>query len=104
MKNFDHIRPSQLMKWEATSLTRVDVPAEAGTKAGAFVTYPLRNKKYIALTDEVNGKVSIQPHNCVIDLTEIKSADIDAARTNLETMRTEDDAHGIVYIGAPKSA
>lgn len=104
MKKFDHIRPSQLVKWEATPLTRVDVSAEIGTKAGTFVSYPLRGKKYIALTDEVNGKVSIQPHNCVIDLTEIPSAAIDAARTNLETMRSEDDAHGIVYIGTPKSA
>lgn len=104
MKKFDHIRPSQLLKWEATSLTRVDVPAEAGTKAGTFVIYPLRGKKYLALTDEINGKVSIQPHNCVMDLTEIQAASIDAARTNLETMRTEDDVHGIVYIGTPKSA
>lgn len=36
---------SDFLKYEATPLTRVAVAADAGTKAGSFVTYPLRNKK-----------------------------------------------------------
>ena len=57
------------IKYEATQLTRVAVGAAKGTKAGAFVDYPLREgKKLLALTDEQDGKVVVQPHNCIVNL------------------------------------
>lgn len=58
---------SDFLKYEATPQTRVAVAADAGTKAGKFVEYPLRGKKLLALTDEADGKVIIQPFNCIID-------------------------------------
>lgn len=96
------------LKWEATPLTRVAVPAASGTKAGEFVVFPLRGDKYIALTDEENGKVIIQPHNCVIDLSLISAAAINDAYDGTEEspvsagdLSTRMDVYGIVFIGSP---
>ncbi|MCP1659337.1 oxaloacetate decarboxylase alpha chain [Neisseria perflava] len=94
---------SDILQWEATPLTRVIVTASEGLKAGEFVEYGLRSKKYVALTDENNGTVIIQPHNCIINLNVLSSAAITAARTDLNTMQTEDDAYGIVYKGTPQA-
>lgn len=99
-----------LLKWEATYQTRVAVPAPAGTKAGALVDYPLRAKKLVALTNEDNGAVVVQPHNCIIDLSTIRAADISTALggttqtpKTAEDLAKEGDGFGIVYIGTPIS-
>lgn len=77
--------------------------ADAGTKAGKFVEYPLRGKKLLALTDEADGKVIVQPLNCIIDLSKVADADIKTATTNktLDALKKEGDAYGIVYQGTP---
>ena len=93
------------IKYEATPLTRVAVTASKGTKAGTFVDYPLREgKKLLALTSERNGKVIVQPHNCVIDLSLVKTADVNAAAStggNLDGLQKDGDPYGIVYQGTP---
>lgn len=67
----------------------------------------------IALTDEVNGEVVVQPWNCVIDLTAVNKADITAAKIKpkgggadvaltVVELKSMGDPYGIAYIGAPK--
>lgn len=94
---------SDFLKYEATPQTRVAVAATVGTKAGKFVEYPLRGKKLVALTDEADGKVIVQPLNCVIDLSKVADADVKAATAEktLDALKKEGDAYGIVYQGAP---
>lgn len=99
---------SDYLKWEATHLTRVAVAADAGTKAGTFVNYPARSgKKLLALTDEQDGKVLVQPHNCIIDLSLVSDAAVKAAASsggNLAGLQADGDPYGIVYIGSPVAA
>lgn len=95
---------ADFLKWEATPLTRVTVSAAKGTKAGALVDFPLRSKKLVALTDEQDGVVVVQPHNCVIALDLVKEADITAAELTVDTLKTDGDAYGIVYRGEPVKA
>lgn len=88
---------SDFLKYEATPLTRVAVPAAKGTKIGTFVDYPARTgKQLIALSDEAGGEVTVQPHNCVIDLT--------FATGVPETAAADGDAFGIVYQNVPATA
>lgn len=93
------------LKWEATRLSRVAVPAAPGTKAGTFVDYPLRGKKLLALTDEADGKVLVQPHNCIIDVSLLEAAAVNAAASegSFESLQKDGDAYGIVYAGTPKA-
>lgn len=88
-----------IVHWEATSMTRESVPATTGLKAGQLVDYPLRNQKLVALTDEYDGKVQVQPHNCVIYLDHTPTSEID----NLDTFKKQGDTYGIVYRGTPQS-
>ena len=94
---------SDFLKYEATPQTRVAVAADAGTKSGRFVEYPRRGKKLVALTDETDGKVVVQPLNCIIDLSKVADADIKTATTGktLDELKKEGDAYGIVYQGKP---
>lgn len=96
------------LKWEATPLTRIAVPAAAGTKVGALVEYPLRGKHLVALTNESDGLVVVQPHNCVIDLTLVSAADINTALggtaeapKTAADLAAEGDVYGIVYQASP---
>ncbi|SNU78690.1 oxaloacetate decarboxylase alpha chain [Neisseria zoodegmatis] len=93
------------LKWEATPLTREAVTASKGTKIGTFVDYPLRTgKKLLALTDEQDGKVLVQPHNCIIDLSLVAATAVNAAAStggNLDGLKKDGDPYGIVYQGAP---
>ena len=93
------------LKWEATPLTRAKVAAAKGTKAGTFVDYaPRAGKKLLALTDEQDGIVIVQPHNCIIDLTLIAAAAVKAAASaggNLDGLKADGDPYGIVYTGTP---
>ena len=46
----------------------------------------------------------MQPHNCVIDLSLVKEADVNAAAStggNLEGLQKDGDPYGIVYQGTP---
>lgn len=68
-----------ILKWEATPLTRIKVTAPKGTKAGQlFVLDPseqgtavkgvfLECPIEVALTDEEDGQVVIQPLNAVLN-------------------------------------
>ena len=90
----------EILHYEATSITRETVSADTGIKAGQLVDYPLRGQKLVALTDEADGKVQVQPHNCVIYLNFTPAAEIE----DLDAFKKAGDAHGIVYRGTPKTA
>lgn len=100
-----------ILKSEADPNNRISIPAPAGTKTGQPVKYAARNEYLLALTDEVNGEVLVQPHNCVMNLAPIMQADIDAVFTDelgevpLTTadLITQGDTHGIKYIGTPRA-
>lgn len=94
------------LKWEATPLTRTAVAAAPGTRAGTFVDYPARSgKKLLALTDEADGKVLVQPHNCIIDLSQVAEAAVNGASAGktLAALKADGDPYGIVYTGTPVS-
>ena len=102
---------SDILKYEATHLTRITIPAPVGTKAGAVVPHVARgsNNFLIALTDEEDGKVVVQPHNCIIDLSFTSAAQLNAALGGTEedpftkqTLVENGDIYGIVFIGDPK--
>lgn len=100
------VKSSSFIKWEATPLTRVAVAATAGTKAGAFVDYAPRGKKLLALTDEQDGVVLVQPHNCIIDLSLVAESAVNAAASeggNLAGLQKDGDPYGIVYQGTPQA-
>lgn len=98
-----------ILKWEASHMTRVAVAALAGTKAGALVGFPLRNHEpLVALTDEADGTVVVQPHNCVIDLSLVSAAAIDRALggtaeapQTVHDLAVAGDNYGIVYQSTP---
>ena len=71
---------SAFLKYEATPATRAQVPATKGTKLGQLVQYALANNvRFVALTDEKDGKVMIQPLNCVMDTRHIATEEITQA-------------------------
>lgn len=88
-----------ILHYEATSATRESVPATIGLKAGQLVQYPLRGQKLVALTDEYNGKVEVQPHNCIIYLDNTPASEI----ADVDSFKKQGDQFGIVYRGTPKS-
>ena len=90
----------EILHYEATSMTRENVPASTGLKAGQLVDFALRGAKVVALTDEHEGKVQVQPHNCVIDLRHTPAAEIE----DLDAFKKAGDTHGIVYRGTLKTA
>lgn len=95
---------SDFLKYEATPLTRVAIAAPQGTKAGTFVSWAFRgNLKLLALTDEADGKVIVQPHNCIINLNQCSDAEIRAGASKsssnvIEQLNKDGDPYGIVYI------
>ena len=100
-----------ILKSEADPNNRITIPAPVGTKTGQPVKYVARDQYLFALTDEVNGEVLVQPHNCVMNLAPIMQADIDAVFTDGDSLvpltnaelLTQGDAHGIKYIGTPRT-
>lgn len=96
------IRQGDILKSEADRLTRIEIPAPPNTKMGDLVDYDVRKKKLVALSDEQNGKVLVQPHNCVINLDFVNLGSVKA-----ETLIKDGDAYGIKYIapnaGKPKT-
>ncbi|WP_199900983.1 hypothetical protein [Neisseria subflava] len=86
-----------ILKFEATALTRVKVKVPDGTRAGDWVNFSLRDNKLVALalTDEQDGYALVQPHNCIIDLRYC------AKPENIADTLQQGDRFGIQYIGAP---
>ena len=84
---------SDILKYEATQLTRVKVKVAEDTKAGSWVDFSLRGTKLVALTDEQDGYVLIQPHNCVVDLKYCAKSE------NLDEIFQQGDRCGIRYFG-----
>lgn len=101
-----------ILKSEADSQSRIAITAPKGTKIGQLVKYEVRKRYLVALSDEKDGKVLVQPHNCVINLDFVTEADItdkqtgDQGNTPLTTelFKSEGDTYGIKYIGTPKNA
>lgn len=95
---------SDFLKYEATPLTRVAITASQGTKAGTFVEFPLRSGlKLLALTDEADGKVIVQPHNCIINLDRCSDDAILAGMSISSSdvigqLNKDGDPYGIVYV------
>lgn len=97
-----------ILKSEADPKSRIAITAPKGTKIGQLVKYALRKQYLVALSDEEHGKVLVQPHNCVIDLSHTVNAEIEKLKTGepeakltVEKLKSEGDAHGILYIGQP---
>lgn len=89
------VNTGDILKYEATQLTRVKVKAAEGTKAGSWVDFSLRGAKLVALTDEQDGYVLVQPHNCIIDLKYC------AKPKNLDEILQQGDRCGIRYFWVP---
>lgn len=93
---------SAFLKYEATPATRVQVPATKGTKIGQLVQYALANNvHFVALTDEKDGKVMIQPLNCVMDTRHISDEEINKAG-GYEALMKAWFAYGVAVDGADK--
>ena len=89
------IGTSDILKYEATQLTRVKVKVAEGTKVGSWVDFSLRGTKLVALDNEQDGYVLVQPHNCIIDLKYC------AKPENLDEILQQGDRCGIRYFGVP---
>lgn len=95
---------SDFLKYEATPFTRVAIAASQGTKAGTFVSWTFRNGgKLLALTDETDGKVIVQPRNCIINLNQCSDDAIRAGMSTsssdvIERLNKDGDPYGIVYV------
>lgn len=109
MPNEHYVTIGDILKSEADHNNRIAIPAAAGTKTGALVKYTERNEYLFALTDETNGEVLVQPHNCTVFLGSIPQATIDSVFTDVEglvpltvaTLKTQGDLYGIKYVGTP---
>ena len=92
-----------LLKDEASTGNRVDIPAPAGLKAGELVKYEPRNQYLVALTDEINGKTLVQPFNCVMFADNISETSLTATKVTVQQLANEGEAHGIKYISLKKN-
>lgn len=93
---------SVFLKYEATPATRVWVPAEKGAKIGQLIPYALAlNTHFVALTDEKDGKVMIQPLNCVMDTRHISDEEINKAG-GYEALMKAWFAYGVAVDGADR--
>ena len=109
MPNEYYVTIGDILKSEADSSNRIAIPAEVGTKPGRLVKYTERNEYLFALTDETNGEVLVQPHNCTVFLGGIPQANIDAVFTDeagevpltTEVLIKQGDLYGIKYVGTP---
>lgn len=109
MPDDTYVTIGDILKSEADVNSRIAIPATAGTKTGQLVKYAERNEHLIALTDEVNGEVLVQPWNCNIFLGNVSQAAIDAVFTDEEglvplttaQLIKQGDLYGIKYIGTP---
>lgn len=92
---------SDILKWENSPQSRIAISAPKGTKMGDLVKYPLRNQYLVALSDEDAGKVTVQPHNCRINLKHVNIPnDINGEPFNVNQWVKQADMYGIQYVGA----
>lgn len=92
---------SAYLKWENTHHTRQMVDAPKGTKMGEFVDYAPYGSKLLALSDEKDGKVMVQPKNCVIEYSNLTEQAI-AKAGDMKGIIAAGSAHGIMYRNAPE--
>lgn len=98
-----------ILKSEADSQSRIVITAPKGTKIGQLVKYESRKQYLVALSNEKDGKVLVQPHNCVINLDFVATSEITGKQTGeeestpltVELLKKEGDVYGIKYIGTP---
>lgn len=91
-----------LLKDEASTGNRVDIPAPTGLKAGELVEYTPRGQYLVALTDETFGKTLVQPVNCVIFADNISEDSLAAYELTVQQLADQGEAHGIKYISLTK--
>lgn len=91
---------SAYLKWENTNHTRQMVDAPTGTKMGEFVDYAPYNSQLLALSDEQDGKVMVQPKDCVIEYDNLSEKAI-AQVSDWQALVNVAVNHGIVYRNAP---
>lgn len=109
MPSEHYVTIGDILKSEADSNSRIAIEAPEGTKTGQLVKFALRNEYLFALTDEVNGEVLVQPHNCTVFLGSIPQGNIDKVFTDeagevpltTEQLIKQGDLYGIKYIGTP---
>lgn len=90
------------LKWEATPLTRVSIPAPKGTKTGQLVMSPWGSGIwFIALGDEKDGKVVVQPQMCAMDLQYVSDEEI-AKAGGVEILITSWLGFGVGVVGTDK--
>lgn len=81
-----------LLKSEADPQSREAISVTGDIKCGQPVLYPKRNQYLIALSDSENGKVLVQPHNCVIFADNIDADALSAIQISRETGVNKEDA------------
>lgn len=89
------------LKWENSPHTRELIDAPQGTKMGDIVDYEPRGSKLIALSDEQNGKVMVQPHQCVIELASVDPKKLAIGNEGLQALIMRNEAYGVIYHNAP---
>lgn len=94
---------SAYLKWEQTAHTRQMIAAPKGTKMGTFVDYAPSGSKLLALSDEVDGKVMVQPKNCLIEWSSITATAIERAG-DIQAIVNAGAKHGVIYRNAPVQA
>lgn len=91
------------LKWENTPHTREQIDAPEGTKLGDIVDYAPRGSKLIALSDERDGKVVVQPYHCVIELASVNPQKLsELGDDGLHALITLNQAYGVKYQSAPE--
>lgn len=111
MRTDKELTIGDLLKSEADPNSRISIDVDSDVKIGQFVDHPTRKEPLVALSNTENGKVLVQPHNCVIFLDNIAEEAItghtfgdDSTPLTLELLRAQGDKHGIKYIGTPYTA
>lgn len=81
-----------LLKSEADPQSRVAISVSTDITCGQPVLYKSRGEYLIALSDSENGKVLVQPHNCVIFADNIDADALSAIQISRETSVNQEDA------------
>ncbi len=90
-------RLGDILKSEADSNSRDYIKAD-NVKIGEVVTYDkgAEPRSLIALSNSEHGKVLVQPHNCLIDLQNVK-----VSKAEVSKLKADGDKYDIRYINAP---
>lgn len=107
------LQVGDILKWEATPLTRYLMDCPAGTKAGDIfaidkgdtlkarnLSSDFTNVPFVALSDEKNGVCEIQPFNAVVDAS---VCTIKANHDNIMIkMLYKQTTGNVIFLGVPK--